>query len=124
MAAITRIPITNIHLGNDYSGRILVGPHKRPMNVLLDTGSSALALDGDKYKPDTSGGDQLTQLAQAEAYGDKSNWTGAVIKTTVTVGQGDHQVTAKAVNLAVAYEHSADMFSPVDGILGLAYAPY
>lgn len=123
MANIVRVPITNVYLGGDYSGRILVGPKKQPMNVILDTGSSALALDGHKYSPDTAGGDQSTDLAQYDSYGDGSSWTGAVINSSVSIGDGAATATVTKANVAVAYEQSANMFRQADGILGLAYAP-
>src|SRR5215831_16766007 len=119
MPKIVRIPISNVYMDGDYTGRILVGPKKLAMNVILDTGSSALALDGHKYQPDVAGGDQTTKLAQYDAYGDGSNWTGAVIKTTITVGEGASQVPAGGVSAAVAYDETADMFGQSDGILGL-----
>jgi hypothetical protein len=123
MAGIARIPITNVYMGGDFTGRILVGPQQRPLNVILDTGSSALALDGHKFTPDPTKGDQSTDLAQTDSYGDGSNWTGAVIKTAVTIGSGASSVTLKDANAAVAYSQSANMFRSADGILGLAYAP-
>jgi len=43
MANIARVPITNVYAGGDYTGLIQVGAKAQPMNVLLDTGSSALA---------------------------------------------------------------------------------
>src|SRR5215831_16173778 len=88
MATVVRIPITNVFAEGDYTGVIQVGQAKKPLNVLLDTGSSALALDGTKYTPDFAHGDQSTHLAQTDAYGDGSNWTGAVIKSALTVGTG------------------------------------
>ena len=123
MANLARVPITNVLMGGDYTGRILVGAQKKPMNVILDTGSSALALDGTKYQPDIAGGDKTTKLAQTDAYGDGSNWTGAVINTTLTIGDGNASVVLLAGNAAVAYQASQDMFGQTDGILGLAYAP-
>ncbi len=123
MATVVRIPITNVYAEGDYTGVILVGKSKKPMNVLLDTGSSALALDGTKYTPDMANGDQSTNLAQTDSYGDGSSWTGAVIKTTLTVGVGASTATLTGGNVAVAYDASADMFGKTDGILGLAYAP-
>ncbi len=120
---IARIPITNIYMGGDYTASILVGPDQKPMNVILDTGSSALALDGKKYQPDIAGGDVTTKLAQTDSYGDGSTWTGAVIQSTVSVGVGATAVVAKGINVAVAYDASSDMFQTADGILGLAYAP-
>ena len=123
MASIVRIPITNMFMGGDYTGVIYVGPQKKAMNVILDTGSSALALDGTKYQPDFADGDQSTNLAQTDSYGDGSSWTGAVIKTTLTVGTGNSSAVLNAGNAAVAYQASSDMFGSTDGILGLAYAP-
>jgi hypothetical protein len=110
-------------MDGDYTGRILVGPKQQPMNVILDTGSSALALDGHKYTPDLTEGDQSTEEAQTDSYGDGSSWTGAVIKTTVTIGTGESAVSLPNANAAVAYTRSANMFNAADGILGLAYAP-
>lgn len=123
MALIARIPITNIYAGGDYTGRILVGPERKPMNVLLDTGSSALALDGTKYQPDIADGDQTTDLAQTDSYGDNSSWVGAVIKTEIVAGDGGTAVTLQNGNAAIAYTASGNMFGNTDGILGLAYAP-
>jgi hypothetical protein len=120
MANIARIPITNVYMGGDYTGRILVGAEQKPMNVILDTGSSALALDGTKYKP--GGNDQTTDLAQTDSYGDGSSWTGAVIKTQLTIGEAGSAVVLNDGNAAIAYTASSDMFGQTDGILGLAYA--
>ena len=123
MPKIVRIPITNFYMGGDYTGRFYIGPDRKPMNLLLDTGSSALAVDGTKYQPQLTRGDQSTNLAQTDAYGDGSNWTGAVIHTAITAGEGSSAVTLQGGNAAVAYTASSDMFGDTDGILGLAYAP-
>jgi hypothetical protein len=123
MANVVRVPITNFFMGGDYTGRILVGPKKTPLNVILDTGSSALAVDGKKYTPDLKDGDKSTDLAQTDSYGDGSTWTGAVIETTITMGDGASAVALPGGNLSVAYTASSDMFDSADGILGLAYAP-
>jgi hypothetical protein len=123
LANIVRVPITNIYMGGDYTGLIFVGPEKKPMNVILDTGSSALAIDGKKYQPDLSGGDKSTTLAQTDSYGDGSSWTGAVIKTQLIVGTGNSDVLLQGGNAAIAYQASSNMFGSTDGILGLAYAP-
>jgi hypothetical protein len=120
MSKIVPIPITNIYADGDYTGRVFVGTKKKSMNVLLDTGSSAFALDVRKYHP--ADGDKTTRLAQTQSYEDNSSWTGAVIQTTVSVGDDRSSVTATDINTAIAYEHSPDMFGKTDGILGLAYA--
>jgi hypothetical protein len=123
MAKTARIDITNIYMDGDYTAQIVVGPQAQPMNVILDTGSSALALDGHKYKPDFADGDKSTQLAQTDTYGDGSSWTGAVIETMLTMGTGSDAITLNNGNAAIAYTRSANMFRSADGILGLAYAP-
>jgi hypothetical protein len=120
---IARVPITNIYMDGDYTGQILVGASKRPLNVILDTGSSALAVDGRKYSPDIAGGDKTTNLAQYDHYGDGSNWTGAVLQANVALGSGPTEITVAGANVAVAYEETSTMFRSCDGILGLAYAP-
>ncbi|HEY1764063.1 MAG TPA: pepsin-like aspartic protease [Opitutaceae bacterium] len=120
---IARVPITNIYMDGDYTGQILVGPSKRALNVILDTGSSALAIDGRKYTPDIKGGDRTTNLAQYDTYGDGSNWTGAVLQSNVAIGSGPTEITVTRANVAVAYEETSNMFRSCDGILGLAYAP-
>jgi hypothetical protein len=122
VAKIARIPITNIYVDGDYTGRILVGCEEQPMNVILDTGSSSLAIDGRKYHPKLSGGDQSTKLAQTEAYDDGSSWTGAVIRTGISIGDGKASVSLQDANAAIAYSVLEDAFGSSDGILGLAYA--
>jgi hypothetical protein len=121
MANIARIPITNVFMEGDYTGVILVGPEQKALNVILDTGSSALALDGTKYHP--VGADQTTELAQTDSYGDNSSWTGAVIQTQITAGTGGNSVVLPGGNAAIAYTSSGNMWGNSDGILGLAYAP-
>jgi hypothetical protein len=123
MASIARIPITNVYMDGDYTGSILVGPEQKSMNVILDTGSSALALDGTKYQPDLGAGDQTTDLAQTDTYGDNSSWTGAIIQTQISAGNGSNAVMLRGANAAIAYASSGNMWGNSDGILGLAYAP-
>src|SRR5438067_10668087 len=117
---IVRIPISNIPMGGDYTGVISLGANKKALSVILDTGSSALAIDGHKYEP--SAGDHTTKLAQADGYADGSRWTGAVIQATVGVGSGAGEVPFPNANVAIAYDVSANMFRGADRILGLAYA--
>jgi hypothetical protein len=117
-----RIPITNVYADGAYTGLILVGPDMRPMNVLLDSGSSMLALDGRKYRVDKPGGDRTTRFAQYSSYSDGSFWAGGVIKTIVSVADPDSPMTAKGINVALSTDATSDMFGQTDGILGLAYA--
>jgi len=115
-----QVPITNIYMDGDYTGTILVGSQKKPINVILDTGSSTLAIDGTKYDPTKDTTAKVTDIAQEVSYADGSNWVGAVVSTNVSVGSGSPVVLQK-VNVAVAYHASETMFRQSQGILGLAY---
>ena len=121
MASIVRLQITNVYSG-DYTAVMQFGANKKPLNILLDTGSSTLAVDGGKYQPDAAGGDQTTDMAQFASYGDGSYFTGALVHTTVTIGAPGADAVLAAANVAVAYSASPDMFGQTDGILGLAYS--
>ncbi len=120
MPDVVRIPITNIYAGGPYTGRIFVGAHNKPMNVFLDTGSSTLVLSRHAYCPDTDKGDVLTRFAQTVDYADKSSWTGAVIHTSVSIGEV-RRVAIPDANVAIAYYERKGVFAGYDGILGLAY---
>jgi hypothetical protein len=116
---VVRIPITNIYMDGDYTGTIYVGSQKRPANVILDTGSSTLAIDGSFYDPSKDTSAKITHLAQEVGYADNSSWIGAVVKTDV--GVGNQLLILPQTNVAVAYHETSSMFRKSDGILGLAY---
>jgi predicted aspartyl protease len=52
--SFARIAISNVPGGGGYTGQIQVGPDNRTMNVLLDTGSSQLALDATSSREATA----------------------------------------------------------------------
>jgi len=106
LSAVTvQMPIINVLMDGDYTGLIYVGSNKLPINVILDTGSSTLAIDGTIYDPTKDQTAQLTDIAQEVAYADRSDWVGAVVLTDVTVGSDKPLVLAK-VHAAVAYHAS------------------
>jgi hypothetical protein len=117
---VVRMPITNVTLGDDYTGVIHVGTDKAPLNVLLDTGSSTLAIDGTAYDVTKDKTAKVTEIAQEIAYADGSNWMGGLVLVDVAVGTGK-KVALPQVHVAVAYHATSDMFGKSQGILGLAY---
>jgi hypothetical protein len=119
-ARTVRIPITNVFMDGDYTGLLNVGSKRVPLNVILDTGSSSLAVDGTAYdvKKDTTAA--ITDIAQEVEYADQSNWIGGVVLTDVAVGV-DKPLVLPKVNVAVAYHATKSMFRKSQGILGLAY---
>ncbi|MGD0647093.1 MAG: pepsin-like aspartic protease [Acidobacteriaceae bacterium] len=120
VAKVVRIPITNVLMDGNYTGVILAGTAKKPTNVILDTGSSALGLDGTVYNPGADRNAKTTNMVQAVEYRSGS-WLGAVVHTDIAGGSGTQAVSLKQVSVAVAYAESSDMFGKANGILGLAY---
>jgi len=118
-AGALRIPITNVRSGGDYTAQIKVGSSGAPANVILDTGSSSLAVTTNAYDPNADTSKELTPLAQDIAYGE-GGWTGPVIKTSISIGTGEQEISAKT-NLAVTVEDKPACFGNSDGILGLAF---
>jgi hypothetical protein len=104
-------------LGSDYTGQILVGTSQKKINVILDTGSSTLAIDGKDFNPAADRGTTTSNIAQEVQYGSGS-WVSAVVRSLVGLSNA---VSLKNVNLAVTYQESANMFGAAQGIWGLAY---
>jgi hypothetical protein len=112
-----RIPITNVYGGGDYTAPILVGAKGQSANVILDTGSSTLAVTMKAYDPakDTAP-PKPTTLAQVILYG-TGGWAGPVLGTQVSLGG----VALSGAQIAIAVDQEPNNFGAADGILGLAY---
>ncbi len=119
MAPPLKLPITNALTGSDYTGVIEVGVPPTPVAVIVDTGSSTLAVDGQHVDPLASPATRTTNLAQLVSYG-AGGWVGAVVQTAVALTP---EVGLPDVCVAVTYAEGAGMFGGAQGILGLAYAP-
>ncbi len=119
VVAIVRVPIINVYGGGDYTAQITIGSNKTPANVIMDTGSSTLAVAPKIYDPTTDASLQKTPLAQDVLYG-TGGWTGPVVKTAMSMGSGAQAVSIETY-LALATEQEPNNFGAADGILGLAY---
>ena len=112
LSAVTvQMPIINVLMDGDYTGLIYVGSNKLPINVILDTGSSTLAIDGTIYDPTKDQTAQLTDIAQEVAYADRSDWVGAVVLTDVAVGSDELEQRAeneRAIGVLPRVKHLAD----------------
>jgi len=111
-----RIPITNTFDYSDYSAALKVGSHAAVVNVILDTGSSTLAVDPTAYSGRGDAALVPTTLAQRVMYG-TGGWLGPVVNTTLTLGD----VALAQCPVAITSAQDADNFNGVTGILGLAY---
>lgn len=117
-----KIPITNVFGGGDYTAEILVGSQAVAANVIVDTGSSTLAVQQTNYKAASDTALNTTAWAQDVTYG-TGGWAGPVVMTNLTMGSGGNAVTLKNAPMALAAEQEANNFGAADGILGLAYTP-
>jgi hypothetical protein len=115
-----RIPITNLYGGGDYTAQIAIGAKKTVANVIMDTGSSTLAVHPKVYNPKTDTSMQPTAFAQDVVYG-TGGWTGPVVKTALSMGTGAGAVSLDTY-IAVTDEQQPHNFGAADGILGLAYS--
>ena len=114
-----RIPISNILGGGDYTGQISIGSQASVANVILDTGSSTLAVKPSVYNPATDADVSKTAFAQDIQYG-TGGWTGPVVQTTVRMGEPGASASVTAF-VALTDEQEPQNFGPADGILGLAF---
>ncbi len=114
-----RIPITNVYGGGDYTAQIAIGSNKTIANVIMDTGSSTLAVKTSSYDPKTDKSLQATALAQDVIYG-TGGWSGPVVKTALSMGTGNQGVSLDTY-IALTDEQVPHNFGAADGILGLAY---
>ena len=111
-----RIPITNVYGGGDYTAQLLIGSGKASANVILDTGSSTLAVKPHAYNPAQDTSARATPLAQIVLYG-TGGWAGPVLKTAVSLGG----MGIPDAYVALAEAEEKNNFGQADGILGLAY---
>jgi hypothetical protein len=93
------------------------GAKAKILDLILDTGSSTLAVSAPKFQPALGNGTTATNLGQVDTYGDGTVLVGAVLRDIVHIGN----VTGTNVPVAIAYQATANMFRDADGILGLAY---
>lgn len=95
-----------------------MGESSKPLNLILDTGSSSLAIRASAVE--NNKGLIATSLAQHVFYG-KGQWYGPVVKETISMGHSEDLLALPEVNVALAYDNKSHVFSQADGILGLAY---
>ena len=120
MPKSAQLPITNTLSGGDYTAQIEIGSEKNVANVILDTGSSTLAVWKNKFGDSTT---QSTDYVQFVGYG-TGHWAGPVLKTAVGFGTGDNYIGLSSTTIAQIQSGQYGgnkQFYPANGILGLAF---
>jgi Eukaryotic aspartyl protease len=118
MSKTITLDIDNTNTG-DYTATIYIGSERVACKVILDTGSSTLAIGDKVYDSNTDNDAQSTDLYQVAQYGSGS-WSGPVIRTSIDLADTNNESSLNNVDLAIA-KQSTNMFNQCDGILGLAY---
>ena len=123
MAEIMRLPITNAVTGLNYTLPLSVGAKPQLVNLMLDTGSSMLVVDGRIYNPAEDTGVATTQLLQTAEF-ETGSVLAAVVRTAVglTTSPGAPPTMLSGTDLTVTYGNPPGTFGQADGILGLGYA--
>jgi hypothetical protein len=119
-----KLPINIAQAQGGYSLKLTLGSENKEVLVVLDTGSSTLAIKKDSYQPETDQHLTATTYAQDVTYG-KGGWAGPVIHTEIglthIVDDEHHDLNLKQAPMAVMFDEPKDNFNSVDGIFGLAY---
>ena len=122
MAHSIRLALTNTLADGGYSVRAHVGIHQQAVHLILDTGSSTLAVNHTCYNVEKDKCAEFTYYTQSIKYG-VGSWHGPVVKTQVSLGMFGHNVTLPDAFTAIADTGKFECFKQADGILGLAYRP-
>jgi hypothetical protein len=88
--------------------------------VILDTGSSTIAVKMSAYKPTQDKDIQATPYAQDVMYG-TGGWAGPLVTTSLSLSTSGSALTLDGAYLAIADDQLPNTFGNADGILGLAY---
>ena len=118
MPAILRLPITNVYANGDFTVSVSIGSEAIKLQLILDTGSSTLALHSSRYQPQLDTHLQPTTLVQEVIYG-IGGWAGPVTQTSMQL-HGDVSLTLPQNFVALATRGEPPL-AKADGILGLAY---
>jgi|GEM_PF-276456 len=117
---VMRLDITNVLSGNDYSAQLKIGTKGTVANVILDTGSSTLAVEPAVYSGVGDKDLKPTTLVQLVTYG-TGGWAGPVVTTTLGFGAGAGQIALPNCPIAITSVQQKGNFQGVTGIMGLAY---
>ncbi|MFY2763199.1 pepsin-like aspartic protease [Arenimonas sp. MALMAid1274] len=102
-----------------YTVPVELGSDPQRVNLLLDSGSSTLAVNASAYRPDRDRHLAATVWAQDIRYGGGA-LAGPVLRSSLALGEGHH---ARRIDdaLFALVETPGSLFREADGIFGLAY---
>lgn len=114
------LPISLAWGKGGYTVQVRLGSREAPLNLVLDSGSSTLAVLPHKYDAGSDLDLVPTALAQAVAYG-AGAFAGPVLKSRLRFGSGHHARTLDHVHFALVQSPDPP-WQDADGLFGLAYS--
>lgn len=115
------IPLTMAYAEGGYTATVSVGSQRKRLQLMLDTGSSALAVRQSCYQLTQDQNVQLSADVQIMSYG-AGGWAGSIVKSTVAVESAAGAELKATAEFAVIVDEPSHNFYQADGIWGLAYA--
>src|SRR5579859_2112949 len=79
-----RLPINCAVTGVSYVAQLQLGSTATPLSLIVDTGSSMMAVDGASYNPDQDAAAVTGDILQSGAYL-SGNFLGAVVQSPVAI---------------------------------------
>lgn len=117
---LLQLPTTLAYARGGYSVALNLGSEESALNVLLDTGSSTLAVTAQRYAPERDTVLAATAYAQQISYGG-GRLAGPVLRSRVGLGDRDQRRDLDDVAFACVQGAPPTFFRDADGICGLAY---
>lgn len=117
---LLQLPTTLAYSRGGYSVALNLGSEGSAVNVLLDTGSSTLAVTMQRYAPGRDAALAATPYVQQISYGG-GQLAGPVLHSRVGLGDRDQRRTLDGVAFACVQGAPPTFFRDADGICGLAY---
>ncbi|WP_243879910.1 pepsin-like aspartyl protease [Shewanella algae] len=114
----TLLPLNNLLADGVYTAPFKLGSEECEVNLIIDSGSSTMAVLHRRYQPEQDMSLKPTALAQEICYG-QGGWLGSVIHTQVQAAQ----LKLTDTPLALVHKETRHTFLEADGIWGLAYHP-
>ncbi|MRX27900.1 pepsin-like aspartic protease [Kangiella sp. HZ709] len=115
-----KLPINIVAAKGGYCVEMEIGCNQDKVKLLLDTGSSTIAVETNKYKPEDDFYLHPTSYAQCITYG-SGGWAGPLVETHLQFQSHSKKMTLKDGHIAIIKSEQQDNFHGADGILGLAY---
>lgn len=120
MGKTLKLPINIVRAKGGYTVAMEIGSNQQVAHLLLDTGSSTIAVEKKAYNPADDFYLKPTTFVQAVTYG-SGGWAGPLVTTHLQLESRNEKMTLKDTQISIIKTEQQDNFHGADGILGLGY---